>query len=115
MLVLATLWTNLEPIALLFAGIVGLAYVNTKGQAGYALENLERVNRLLRDEAKQHEKERAEYLSEIDTLRSSRDLTLALQPIALALEAHDSRMSELFDRHLALLERIAEQLGPESE
>lgn len=108
---LANTATQIEPWLILTIGAAALAWYTRRGQTGAAVDYLEKTNRVLHGENEELKAERAEHLVRIETLEAQRDFTKALEPLRLELIAHDERMGILFERHLSILDQIAERLG----
>jgi hypothetical protein len=115
MLVAATLITQIEPWLIISAGLVGVAWINKRGQTGAALEYSQSANKLLHDQNSELKKERTKLIAEVVALRSKTDLSLAVIPLSEQLQAHETRAEDRHKKTVMVLDLIAERLGADPE
>lgn len=107
-------FAELGPYAV--AAVLALAaflFVRRYG-AGTAMATLEQANRILEKRVTDQDAEIRTLTMQVETLRSRTDVALAMAPVLEALRSHERQAEKRASASLAVLELIADHLGPES-
>lgn len=101
-----------EAVGVLAIGAGGFSFARRFG-GSTALAEMERANRIL--ERRVHELESANELQakRITELEQRTDIALALSPVLLALQHHETAATQRAEATLGVLDLIARRLGPE--
>lgn len=110
-----SLQNEIVPWLVIAAGLVGVAWINKRGQTGDAIDFLQKANSVLHTENLELKKERAKMVAQIAALSAKTDFDAVITPLRAQLAGHERRADERHLRTLRVLDLIAKRLGPDDD
>lgn len=109
-----TLMNQILPWLIIAAGLVGVAWINKRGQTGDAIDFLQKANTVLHQENTELKKDRAKMVADIAALRAKTDFDAVITPLRDQMAKHELRADQRHVKTIVILDLIAKRLGKES-